>query len=97
MYNYACGEEVEDSVWFLKGGTLTALWISIVSCVDVYCMHKQECGLWNEVIMKGNRKSVVLINVHIIVDAESSGVNSGKVQCEREIGRVKSTRQIRNK
>ena len=38
------GEEAEDRRWFLKGGTLTALWSSIVNYVDTECTHKQECG-----------------------------------------------------
>ena len=39
--NSDSGEEVEDSSWFLKGGTLTALWNSIVNYVDADCMKKR--------------------------------------------------------
>ena len=42
--------------------------------------------------MTGNRKRVVLITAHRIVDAVVSDVNSTKAQCERVIGRVTSAR-----
>ena len=63
--------------------------------VDSDCMHEQEHGRMNALIMKVNRKRVVLINVHMIVDATASGVNSNKAQYERAIGRATSARQIK--
>ena len=59
-------------------------------------MFKQEYGWWNVVITKGNRKIVVLINVHRTVDSESSGMKSYEAQYERAIGTVKRSRKIRN-
>ena len=72
------GKEVEDCSWFLKGRTVTSFWSSIVTYVEVDFMHKQEYGWWNAAIMTGNIKSVALITVHRIVDAQTSGVNSIK-------------------
>ena len=46
-------------------------------------------------IMKGNRKRAVLINVCRILDSESGGANSSKTQYVREIGRVQSARKMR--
>ena len=91
------GEEIDDSVWFLKGGNVTALWSSIVNYVEVDCMCKQEHGWWNAVIMTGNRKRVALITVCTIVDTKAICVNLSKAQHERLIGRVISTKTIRNK
>ena len=68
-------EEAEDRSLFLKGGTLTALWSSIVNHADADFMCKQQNGWWNAVIVKGNRKSFALTNVCRIVDSESSSTN----------------------
>ena len=47
--------------------------------------------------MTENRKKVALIIVHRIIDETSVGVNSSKVKHERTIGKVMSTKTIRNK
>ena len=69
------GEEAEDRRWFLKGGTATTLWNSITNYVEVDWMHKQENGLWNAVVLTGNRKRVALATVYRIFDLQASGLN----------------------
>ena len=91
------GEEVDHSRWFLKGGTITALWISAFNCVEVDSMCEQECGWCNAVVVTGNREKVALIKVHVAVHANSRGVNSSKEQCKRTIGKSMSVISIRNK
>ena len=76
---------------------ITALQSSTVYCDEIDSMHEQECGWQNAVIMIGNRKKVALITVYRMVDANSRGLNSGKVQHEIIIGKVTSTKTIRNK
>ena len=51
------------------------LWSSVVNYVEVDCMHKQEHGYCNTVVMTGNRKRVALTTVHRIVDAHGRGLN----------------------
>ena len=38
------GEEFEKDIFFLKEGTLTGLWSSIVNYLDIEYMHEQEHG-----------------------------------------------------
>ena len=58
-------------------------------------MHEKEDNWCKTVVLKRNRKIIALINVHRLVDLETSRVNSCKDQCERAIGNVKRVRQIR--
>ena len=50
------GKEFEKGSCFLKGGAFAVLWNIIVNHVNSECMHDQEHGWCNTVILKVNRK-----------------------------------------
>ena len=94
--NSDSGEEVEEGSCSLKVKGLTCLWNSIFNHVDTDCMCEQEHGEWNVVMMKRNRKILALINVHSIVNSESSRIKSYKFQHGRAMRSAKRSRQTRN-
>ena len=89
------GDEVEDIIWFLKGGAAISLWSR--NRVEVDCAREQENGWQNVVIVAGSRKRVASTTVRRVVDSQASGLNSRKAQHQRGRERVASAKIIRMK
>ena len=57
-------------------------------------MMEQKHGQYNSVMLKENRKTIVLITTHRLADSNTKIVKSSNDQCEKDTGNVKGTSKI---
>ena len=72
------------------------MWNNVVNYAKVDQCVENENGWCNRVVLGGNGKRLAIITAYRIVDANTKSINSAKAQLERETGKVKRAKEIRN-